>query len=192
LRPRGPVAPLPKNAPAPPPVDSRRYAFVFAVYINTRGFAFVLFESPLSPIDWGVKEIRGNRKHRRCLAKIVTILGRYQPDILVIQDTSLTGTRRARRVTKLNEAIAGLASSRGIPVHAYSRDEVRNMFGYLGAPNKHTIAEAIAKHIPAFERYVPPPRKPWMSEDARMGLFDAAALALVFFQRAGGLQDQVQ
>jgi hypothetical protein len=98
----------------------------------------------------------------------------------------------SRATTKLNEAIAGLASSRGIPVHAYSRDEVRNMFGYLGAPNKHTIAEAIAKHIPAFERYVPPPRKPWMSEDARMGLFDAAALALVFFQRAGGLQDQVQ
>ena len=28
----------------------------------------------------------------------------------------------------------------------------------------------------------PPPRKPWMSEDRRMGLFDAAALALVFFQ----------
>jgi hypothetical protein len=42
----------------------------------------------------------------------------------------------------------------------------------------------IAKHIP-FEQHVPPPRKPWKSEDARMGLFDAAALALVFFQKAG-------
>jgi hypothetical protein len=30
-----------------------------------------------------------------------------------------------------------------------------------------------------------------MSEDARMGLFDAAALGLVFFQKAGGLEGQV-
>ena len=48
------------------------------------------------------------------------------------------------------------------------------------------MAELIAQRIPAFERYVPPPRKPWMSEDARMGLFDAAGLGLVFFERAGG------
>jgi hypothetical protein len=89
-----------------------------------------------------------------------------------------------------SEATAGLASSRSIPVYAYSRDEVRSTFGYLGAPNKQNIAEVIAKHISAFERYVPQPRKPWMSEDARMGLFDAAALALVFFQKSGGLQDQ--
>jgi hypothetical protein len=38
----------------------------------------------------------------------------------------------------------------------------------------------------AFERYVPTPRKSWKSEDARMGLFDAVALALTFFQRASG------
>jgi hypothetical protein len=58
----------------------------------------------------------------------------------------------------------------------------------MGFANKQMLAGLIAKHIPAFERHVPPPRKPWMSEDARMGLFDAAALALVFFQKAGAEQ----
>ena len=169
----------------------RRYAFVLAVYPNTRGFAFVLFEGQLSPIDWGVKEMRGRRKHSRCVAGITTILDRYQPDIMVLQDTSPTGTRRARRVTKLNAAVATLAAQRAVPVYAYSRDDVHSAFGELGLPNKHSLAELIAKHIPAFERYVPPPRKPWMSEDARMGLFDAAALALVFFQRAAGSEGQV-
>jgi hypothetical protein len=159
---------------------------VLAVYPNTRGFAFVLFESALSPIDWGVKEVRGRRKHSRCIAKILMILDRYQPDILVIQDTTLHGTRRAARVSKLNAAVAALSVGRRMPVYAYSREEVRSAFANLGAPNKQSIAEMIAKYVPAFERYVPPPRKPWMSEDARMGLFDAAALALVFFQRAGG------
>ena len=130
--------------------------------------------------------MRGPRKHSRCVASVVTILDRYQPDIMVLQDTSPTGTHRALRVTKLNAAVAKLASQRAIPVYAYSRDDVRSAFGELVLPNKHSMAEVIAKHIPAFERYVPPPRKPWMSEDARMGLFDAVALALVFFQKSGG------
>ena len=47
---------------------------------------------------------------------------------------------------------------------------------------KDAIAEAIVKHVPAFARYLPPVRKPWMSEDKKMGLFDAAALALTFIQ----------
>jgi hypothetical protein len=166
----------------------RRYAVVLSVYLNTRGFAFVLFEGPLSPFDWGVKEVRGRGKHGRCLAKIEGIFGRYQPDILVLQDTSPSGTDRAPRINRLNAAVATLGEGRGMPVYSYSREVVLSAFGYLGAANKQSIAEVIAKHIPAFERFVPPPRKPWMSEDARMGLFDAAALALVFFHRIGGVQ----
>jgi hypothetical protein len=166
----------------------RKYAVVLSVFLNTRGLAFVLFEGPLSPFDWGVKEVRGRGKHGRCLAKVEAIFGRYQPDILVLQDTSPSGTVRAPRINHLNAAVAKLAEGRGIPVYAYSRDIVLSAFAHLGAANKQGISEVIAKHVPAFERYVPPPRKPWMSEDARMGLFDAAALGLVFFQRAGGIQ----
>ena len=58
--------------------------------------------------------------------------------------------------------------------------------------NKSTaIAETIAKRIPMFASYVPPIRKIWNGEDRRMGLFDAAALALAFYkniadERLGG------
>lgn len=164
----------------------RRYALVLAIYLNTRGFGFVLFEGHLSPFDWGMREIRGPRKHGRCVTHISKKFDRYLPDILVLQDTSPEGTRRAPRITYLNAAIAELAKSRGIPVYTYSRDQVRAAFDYLGCVNKQSLAEVIAKKIPAFERYVPPPRKPWMSEDARMGLFDAAALALMFFYSING------
>jgi hypothetical protein len=155
---------------------------VLAIYLNTRGFAFVLFEGPLAPLDWSVREMRGPRKHARCLARVVTILDQYLPDVLILQDTA--ATLRARRIVKLNEAIAALAEARGLPVYMYSRDKVREAFAQFGVNNKQALAEIIAKHIPAFERYVPPPRKPWKSEDARMGIFDAAALALTFFQKA--------
>jgi len=161
----------------------RRYAFVLAIYVNTRGFAFVLFEGSLAPVDWSVRELRGPRKQARCLARIVTLLDQFLPDVLVLQDTS--ATLRARRITELNEAIAALAEARGLPVYVYSRDKVREAFAHFGVNNKQALAEIIAKHIPAFERYVPPPRKPWKSEDARMGIFDAAALALTFFHANG-------
>jgi hypothetical protein len=70
-------------------------------------------------------------------------------------------------------------------VFKYSRAEVYSTFASAGFSNKQTLTKVIVKHIPAFARHVPPPRKPWKSEDGRMGLFDASALALVFFQKAG-------
>src|SRR6266536_5529454 len=108
-------------------------------------------------------------------------MGRCTPDVLVLQDTSERGTLRARRIRHLNEAIGTLAETQGIPVVAYSRAQVRACFAALGSPTKAGIAEAIAKHIPAFDRFLPPRRKLWMSEDARMGLFDAVAVALTLF-----------
>jgi hypothetical protein len=158
----------------------RRYALVLVIYFNTRGFAFVLFEGHLSPFDWGICEMRGPRKHRRCLARVIKILDRYQPDFLVIRDTSRQ--TRTPRIANLNNAICEMAVQRHIPIYAYNRDHIRDAFEPAGVLDKQSLAELIAKHIPAFERYVPPPRKPWMSEDPRMGIFDAAALGLVFYR----------
>lgn len=160
----------------------RKHDLVLAAYPYTRGFAFVLFEGPLAPVDWGVRDARGINRNERCLRSLVTILYHYQPDALVIQDTSERGTRRAGRIRRLNHVITQVAEVNSIPIFAFSRSQVTRCFAAHGVSTKHGIAETIAKHIPALDRYVPPKRKPWKAEDARMGLFDAAALALTFFQ----------
>ena len=167
---------------------ARKYALTMSLYTNSRGFAFVLFEGTLSPYDWRVLEVRGPKKDEQCLNKIIAILDRAEPDVLVLQDTSPGGTPRASRLVALNDAVEAAAHQKSIPVFKYSRAEVYSCFASAGFVNKQTLAELIAKHIPAFEPYVPPPRKPWKSEDARMGIFDAAALALTFFQKAGAEQ----
>ena len=168
---------------------TRRYLLALSLHLNTRGFAFVLFESPLAPFDWGTPEIRGARKHDRCLKKITAIIDQYVPEALVLQDMSEQGTRRAQRIVNLNAAITALAKSHELPVFVYSREIVRETFlQQYGVTTKQDIAEIIAKSIPAFERYLPSPRKPWQSEDARMGLFDAAGTGLVFYQRINGAQ----
>jgi hypothetical protein len=60
-----------------------------------------------------------------------------------------------------------------------------------GQGTKHLLAEIMAKRFPAqLGLQLPPKRKPWMSEDSRMSIFDAVALALVFrlkhVKRSGG------
>jgi hypothetical protein len=114
---------------------------------------------------------------------MIELLERYDVDALVIQDTGQEGTRRALRLSILNTALETAAQKHRVSVFKGSRAHVNTTFASGNFSNKQTLAALIAKHIPAFERHVPPPRKPWVSEDGRMDLFDAAALALVFFQR---------
>ena len=161
----------------------KRYGLVLAIYPNSRGFAFAAFESALSPFDWGVKEVRGAAKNRQCKAFIAALLERLDPVAVVLQDMSSNGTRRAKRMRELNIDITQLATRQTIPVFSYSRAYVRQTFGG-SSTTKEAIARAIARHVPAFERYLPPARKAWMSEDARMGLFDATALAIAFFRQS--------
>src|SRR3981081_1306019 len=102
----------------------KRYALVLAIYPTNRGFAFVLFEGALSPIDWGIARRDGHEKNSRCLTLIAALFLRYEPDVLVLQDTSLAGTQRSPRIIDLNIAISELAEEPGMPVHAYSRARV--------------------------------------------------------------------
>jgi hypothetical protein len=162
-----------------------RYHLVAAIHLNTRGHAFVLFEGMLAPVDWGAVEVRGKGRRSRTIERVHVLLVRYVPDTLVLQDMSHTGTHRSHRIRRLNEQIVEVAERLCIPVLTYSRADVRKCFEYLGAPTKDQIAAEIAKRIPAFERFLPRPRRIWMTEDARMGIFDAAALALASFQSPG-------
>src|SRR5262249_37834585 len=131
-------------------------------------------------------EARGKDKNARCLTRIASLLALHTPDVLVLQDTSERGTLRASRIQELNRRTAELADEYGILVRTYSRSQVLDYFAELGGVTKQGIAETIAKHIPALSLYVPPVRKPWMSENARMGIFDATALVWLFFHSSNG------
>lgn len=161
-----------------------------SIYPFSRGFAFVLFEGDASPFDWGIKEIKEKHKNTKAFDAITSIVARYQPDVLLIEDTSHPEARRSSRIRKLYRMICHLAASEAIDVQRYSKSDVRNCFASTGAESKQEIARAIAAQIPAFALRMPPLRRAWMSEDPRMSLFHAAALGLTFFAKGiGGLQD---
>ena len=154
---------------------------VLAIYPFTRGFAFVLFEGPESPFDWGVKVVKEKHKNIKTLDEIKKLIDRYRPEVLVIEDTSDGESRRTSRIRKLYRMLVHLATAEYVDLYRLKKSQVKEFFASVGAGTKHEIAQAIATQIPAFAHRTPPFRKPWMSEDPRQSLFDAAALGLVFY-----------
>ena len=153
---------------------------VLAIDPSTRGFGFAILEGPERLIDWAVKETKVN-KNAKSLKLIDDLIDRYQPNVIVVEDYEGKGSRRCYRVGALINDISKLAAKRKIMVRSFSRAKVKQAFFESGAVNKHEIASAIAKGFPELAPRLPRVRKPWMSEDYRMSIFDAVALATAFF-----------
>jgi hypothetical protein len=80
----------------------------------------------------------------------------------------------------LGKRISSLAKRSGVAVMLFSRTQVRQAFCAEAQGTKQTIAEILGKKYPEeLGSRLPPKRRPWMSEDYRMDIFDALALALV-------------
>ena len=154
---------------------------VLAIFPSTRGFGYAVLEGPTSLLDWGVKGARGGRKNTQSLQRARDLLRFYRPDVLVLEDYEGRSSRRATRIQKLIDAMNALAAKDGVATVSFSRAEVRACFSSAGVATKRHIAQAIVREFPELEPRLPPVRKIWMSEDVRMNIFDAAALAMTFF-----------
>jgi Holliday junction resolvasome RuvABC endonuclease subunit len=151
---------------------------VLAIDPTSRGFGFVVLESPTMPVDWGVKAIRSH-KEGKILEKVTELIKHYQADIVVLEDYK--GSRHGPRIQGLIDAICRLATAAGLKSHRIPNSRVKKVFRTFRATTKHEIAHAVAQQLPELAPRLPPYRKPWMSEDYRMAIFDAAALALTYF-----------
>jgi hypothetical protein len=158
---------------------------VLAVYPMSRGFAFVLFEGPENPYDWGVREIKEKHRNVKTLEAIKDLIDRYRPEAMVIEDTSNRRYRRSSRIRKLYRMLTHLAHTEFVDLYQFPQEAVKHHFASVGAETKYEIAKAISLQIPAFAHRMPRYRKAWMSADPRQSLFDAAALGLVFYGSRG-------
>ncbi len=157
--------------------DLRR---VLAVDPTSRGFGFVVLEGPDNLIDWSVVEVRESSKYKY-LQRLVDLIARYRPDVLALEDTRSCASRRCSRVQKLLVRMEHIADQGAILTRRFSRAKVRRAFADASAKTKYEIAAAIATRFPELAARLPRFRKPWMPEDERMSLFDAASFALTFF-----------
>ena len=151
---------------------------VLAIALASRGFGFAVLEGKDMLINWGVKRVTEN-KNIGTLAKVEELLAHYQPRVMVLQDTLPKHSKRAPRIQALNRQIVTMAARCKVSVALVSDEQVRQVFFAGGKGTKHALAEIIAQRFPEeLSARLPLKRKPWRSQDSRMGIFDAVALAL--------------
>src|SRR5450755_651607 len=90
---------------------------VLAVDPSTHGFGYALFEGPRRLVDWGTKDIRGD-KHAAAIQKTEELIRRYQPAVFVVEDCGDTKSRRNPRVRLLTEQMLDAARRCGIKGYA--------------------------------------------------------------------------
>jgi len=164
------------------PAKHRR---VLSIAPSTRGFGYAVIEGEHTFLDWGVKAVKGD-KNAESLAKANKLLTYYKPDVLVIQDLASKDCRRAPRIQKLGRKIIGLASRHKVKVAIVTRTKVRQVFLGSHRGTKYAIAQTLVQQFPEeLGSRLPPKRKPWLSEDSRMDIFDAVALALMVGKGGG-------
>jgi len=154
---------------------------VLAIDPTSRGFAFAVLEAPAFLVDWGERIIPA--KTGGLLRKVDGLLSRYEPTLLAIEDVAVPHTRRRKRARKEIRSIELLALKRGLSAERISRLAVIDAFA--PAKSKFEVALRLAETFPTLAERLPRKRKAWMTEDARMNIFDALGFATAAMERSG-------
>ena len=152
---------------------------VLAIDPTSRGFGSSFWRDNTRS-STGVSKER-DRQEMETLKKVSELIGHYHPRMLVVENCHATGSRRCKRVRHLLDDICDLAAEERLTCRRISPLAVKKVFLAFHARTKHEIARAIGTQLPELATQLPPYRKPWMSEDYRMAIFDAAAFALTYF-----------
>ena len=156
------------------------HKLALAIDPTSRGFGYALFEGPQIPLDWGTTEIR-SEKNENSLERVKKLINFYHPEVLILEDCSEEQSRRCERVQILLDQIEEFSRLQKIPTVKYPSARIKEVFSFFDLHNKHQFAQKIVEWLPELASRIPPERKPWMSEDRRMSIFDAVALVLTYY-----------
>jgi Holliday junction resolvasome RuvABC endonuclease subunit len=156
---------------------------VLGIAPSSYGCGFAVMEGENTLVDWGVKTVNGGGKNARCLSNVGNLVAHYQPTVIIIEDALAKGSRRSSRIRALIEKIVIMAKDENIKVKRYSRKQMNLAFLSDEQGTKHALAEYLAARFPEeLSSRLPPKRRLWTSDDCRMDIFDAVALAEHFLR----------
>lgn len=151
---------------------------VLAIAPSSKGVGFAVIEEGEILADWGLKRVDG-ADNDLCLRHVGKLMSQYQPGVFVLEDYWAKESKRSERIKKLGERFIALAKSRRLKTKLISRKRVFRFILGDEAGTRYGLAETLAKRFPEELSFrLPPKRRPWMSDDARMSIFQAVALAV--------------
>jgi Holliday junction resolvasome RuvABC endonuclease subunit len=156
-----------------------KYPRILAIAPSSRGFGYAVIEGHKLLVDWGTRSVTGD-KNAGSLKEVKKMIEHYNPQVMVVENTATKESRRSLRIKTLTKRLVAVAEKRNIKVGLFSQEQVRGVFFGDAVGTKHALAEIIAGRFPEELGFrLPPKRRTWMSEDSRMDIFDAVALALM-------------
>lgn len=157
----------------------------FAIQISCRGFGYVILEGAEKLVDWGVKQATQSGQ-RRTIEVVADLIAQYRPHHVLLEDIVNEAHRRSPRAVLLTKCIVEFGAVHGLNQKLVSAMMIKETFQRWGASTKEDRARVISERLPILAPQLPPPRKPWMSEDSRMSIFSAAAIAFTFLDTLPG------
>ena len=153
---------------------------ILALYPHANGFGYAYMENPRKLLEYGTVRINPIC-NRSVMNRIRNSMDFLRPSIVLVQDPEAKSSRTGRRVKRLIRKIVLYAQELNLPVHQYSRDQIRQVFSQFQAKTKYEISQIIIGEFKELEMKSPKPRKLWMSEHHNMPIFDALSLSLTHY-----------
>lgn len=158
-----------------------KYPRILAIAPSVRGFGFAVLDGQSTLADWGVKWVKGD-KNVGSIENLEKLIARYQPEVVVLEDTKAEDSRRSARIRELSRQIIALAANHKLAVKLFTRQQVKKTLFVEGTGTKYEMAEVIADRFPEeLGLHLPSKRRLWEGVDSRMDVFDAVALALMIW-----------
>ena len=155
---------------------------VLALDLHPRRFGYVVLERPDRLLDWGVCSYRRKGISTDVLVRrrLRPLLELWRPSTLVLPDP--TGMPRSPnpRTHRLLKRIMAEAKNHRVLVRLLKKMPGEDQGKRL---TKYENAQRVAEQFPAIARKLPPKRRTWESEDYRMSMFAAAAVATAYLSR---------
>lgn len=153
-------------------------ARILALDLHPQRFGYAVLETPTDLLDWGVR--RRYRKHEPLRDSSIqrslrSLLEMWRPSLILIKEPSKHRTARTEK--RLASLVDEVRRCR-IPARSLTDHEVCSVFGSGSNMTKYAMASMLVRQFPFLTFTLPPPRKIWKSEDYRMHMFAAVALAL--------------
>jgi len=165
--------------------SSKQYRLL-AIALSSRGLGYAVLEGKKFLVEYGSTSVKGD-KNRLCQVKIEKLIALYQPDALVLQDTTAKGSHRAPRIKMLNQQVIEAARKQRLSVTLFSGKQLRSFILGNAQGTKQEMAEMLVKHFPdELASRLPRRRRSWESADSRMDIFDAVGLAVTFRMTEAG------
>ena len=164
-------------------MTQNKHIRILAIAPLSRGLGYAVMEGPDKLVACGNKAILHD-KNTGALAWVNRFMQFYQPDVLVLPNVTAADTRRAARIKTLHRQIVAWAGKKNVKVRLVSVTQVRTQLLGDSKGTKFAVAQMLAAKYPTeLGLRLPPKRRPWMSEDPRMDIFDAVSLAVAFWER---------